>query len=71
MAENTTVENTGQMQILSRASKALNEHPNLGLGCNLDEKTSSSTGSCTCGTLLILNLLYSKTQISCSVSDKV
>lgn len=64
LAQNTTVrnwahQNTGQMQIPSRDSQALNENPNLGLGSNLEEKTNSSTGCCTRGTLYIQ--LYSRT----------
>lgn len=70
MAENTTVRNwahwsTGQMQIPSRDSPALNEHPNLGLGSNLDEKATSVTGCCTRGTLYILKQLYSKFMSQC------
>ncbi len=66
LAEYATVrnwahQNTGQMQILSRDSQALNENPNLGLGSNLEEKTNSSTGCRTRGTLYILKQVCSRT----------
>ena len=73
LAENTTVRNwarwsTGQMQIPSRDSPALNEHPNLGLGSNLDEKATGVTGCRTRGTVYILK--NGSTANSChSVSD--
>lgn len=47
-------QSTGLMQILFWVSPALNQHPNLGLGGNLEERCSGSTGCGSRGTLCSL-----------------
>lgn len=62
-------QNTGQMQIPNRDHQPLNEHPNLGLGSNIDAETSSAAGRCTCGTWYSFKQLYGSGSYL-SVSDE-